>query len=71
MAPGTVVVQKMGKQPAVCKKEELKLGAKKTVEYLRNSAKQVIELNDRTEELIKAAIIFKDVNGVDLDNSRY
>ena len=59
-----VSVQKFEKVPPLCKKEELKIGAKKTVEAMKNSSKEVSELNDRTEELIQAAIILKEANAM-------
>lgn len=57
--PKAVSVERFGKPPAPCKKEELKLGARKTAEYLKNTVKYVSELNDRTEELVRAAVVYK------------
>lgn len=65
VAQGAVNVQKFGKQQGPCKKEDLKLGAKKTSEHLRTSAQKVTELNDRAEELIKAAVIYKEIDQID------
>jgi len=59
---GVVNVQEFERQPVPYKKDELKLGATKTLSNIKNSSRQVIDLNDRTEELIKAAIISKEAD---------
>lgn len=68
VASGVVTVQKYERQSVPYKKDELKLGAKKTLEHLKNSAKEVFDLTDRAEELTKAAIISKDADITDLES---
>lgn len=63
VAPDCVSVEKFAKPPASCQKEDLKRGAKKTAERLNNTVKYASELSDFTEELVKAAVIYKDLNG--------
>lgn len=45
-----------------CKKEDIKLGAKETARYIKECTKKVVELNDQTDEILKAAVIFRDLN---------
>lgn len=63
--PGVSNVQEFERQSMPYKKDELKLGAKKTLDNIKNSANQVTELNDRAEELIKAVIISKEADAID------
>lgn len=65
VAPGTINVQKFEKPQGLFKKEELKFGAKKTSEHLKTTTFKVIEIKERTDELIKAAVIFKETNHLD------
>lgn len=64
--PQAVVVEKFEKSLSACKsKEEVKLGARKTAEYFNNTIKLVTALNDRTEEMIKAALLLKEIDEID------
>jgi hypothetical protein len=65
VGPGVVNVEEFESQPMLYKKDELKVGAKKTLANIKNSARQVIDLNERAEELIKAAIISKEAGAID------
>jgi hypothetical protein len=49
VGPGVVNVQEFESQPMLYKKDELKVGAKKTLANIKNSARQVIDLNERAE----------------------
>jgi hypothetical protein len=64
--PGVVHVKEFERQPVPYTKDELKLVAKKALGHIKNSAMQVVDLNERAEELVKAAIISKEVGAVDL-----
>ncbi|KAI9556425.1 hypothetical protein GHT06_016213 [Daphnia sinensis] len=68
VASGVVNVQKYERQSVPYKKEELKLGAKKTLEVLKSAAKQAVDLNCRAEELTEAAIILKEADTTDFES---
>jgi hypothetical protein len=46
-------------------REECRLAAKKTLEWLKESTKLVDHLEDKVQELTKAAIVWKDCNESD------
>ncbi|XP_057373803.1 uncharacterized protein LOC130694739 [Daphnia carinata] len=68
VASGVVNVQKYEMQSVPYKKEELKIGAKKTLENLKSAAKQAVDLNCRAEELTEAAIMLREADTTDFES---